>query len=106
MRVDFKQQKYRHPKLRKLLAWLEKETGFEFTETSGYRKGDKGVHGVGRGSDLRCRDASLGKNIEALINGEWQYDPKRPDLKCCILHGEGANLHLHIQVHPNTIKRG
>ena len=32
MKTDIGQLEYVHPKLRKLALWLEKETGFEFTE--------------------------------------------------------------------------
>jgi hypothetical protein len=104
MRTDYKQQKFRHPILISLLEWLEEETGFEFTETSSYRKDDPGVHGFGRGEDLRCRNGNVGLAIQRLINDNWQYDPSRPTKECCILHGAGSNLHLHIQVHPNTKK--
>lgn len=102
MRSDFSQQKFRHPKLIRLIAWLEKKTGFEFVETSSYREGDKGVHGFGRGSDLRCRSYEMGVPLRRFINRNWIYDPKRPSKKCCLLHGKGSNLHLHLQVHPNT----
>jgi len=106
MKADIGQWEFVDKTLRTIADWLEERTGFEFTMTSTFRIDDKGVHGTLplRGIDLRCREASLGKNIEALINGEWEYDPRRPGLKCAFLHGEGANLHLHIQVHPNTIK--
>jgi len=105
MKVDYKQQEFRHPMLRAVLAWVEKATGFDFTETSSHRVDDPGVHGCGRGSDLRCRNYMVGKSIEKLINSEWQYDPERKKKQCCVLHGEGSNLHLHIQVHPNTVRR-
>ena len=42
--------------------------------------------------------------IEDLINTNWIYDSNRPEKQCALLHGEGSNLHLHIQVHPNTEK--
>ena len=104
MLVDYKQQKFRHPKLIKLIAWLEKETGLEFVETSSRRIDDAGVHGTDptRGEDLRCRSMEIGKALRRFINRSWQYDTKRPGIKCCLLHGEGSNLHLHLQVHPNT----
>jgi len=104
MRTDFKQLEYLHKDLRKLLAWLENETGLEFTETSSYRPGDKGVHGTSpvRGYDLRMRNLPIGNAITHFINYNWQYDQDRPNLKCAVLHGEGANMHLHLQVHSNT----
>ena len=106
MKVDFMQIESFDVKLRELLDWLEKETGFEFTNTSPYRIGNKGVHGTMplRGWDLRCRNLAVGRAISKLINSVWKYDTKRPRKKCCYLHGKGSKLHLHLQVHPNTIK--
>ena len=93
---------------RKLTAWVEKQTGLEFTITSIYRGDDDGVHGTlpVRGIDLRCRSLEIGISIEALINKFWIYDPKRPGKKCCFLHGHDSNLHFHLQVHPNTEFKG
>jgi hypothetical protein len=107
MKTDIAQERFRHPILRELLLWLEEETGFEFTETSSFRIDDKGVHGSlpVRGEDLRCRNTAIGTVIQDFINDNWLYDPKRLVLNCCLLHGKGSNLHLHIQVHPNTVKR-
>lgn len=108
MKSDIGQLKYVHPKLRKMAKWLEKSTGLEFTETSRFRMDDDGVHGQlpVRGLDLRCRAQEIGIAIEAYINKHWIYDPKRSGKKCCYLHGSGSELHLHLQVHPNTEFRG
>ncbi len=105
MRIDIDQIEFINKKLRDIVTGLEEDTGLKFTVTSIYRDGDKGVHGTMpvRGIDLRCRHAKLGRIIEEIINTKYQYDSKRPELDCCFLHGEGYNLHLHIQVHPNTI---
>ena len=107
MKIDIAQIKSFHPKLRRILTWLEYETGFEFCNTSPYRIGDKGVHGTLplRGWDIRCRNKKIGAAIRSVINQNWIYDPDRPSKKCCMLHGEGKNLHLHVQVHPNTVRR-
>lgn len=88
-----------------LCIWLEAELGIEFTETSGYRPGDKGVHGAipCRGRDLRCRDAFVGQAVCDFINRSWTYDPDRPELKVALYHGEGMNAHIHLQVHPHTV---
>ncbi|MCK5607049.1 hypothetical protein KAR91_34515 [Candidatus Pacearchaeota archaeon] len=75
------------------------------TITSGRREGDTGVHGVGRGADLRCRDINLGKVVEDYVNSLWIYDPSRPDKKVCWCHDTGRGLHLHFQVHPKTVRR-
>ena len=104
MKIDITQLEFIHEKLREILRWVELETGLEFTITSIYRNGDKGVHGQlpVRGIDLRMRDETAGKAIERLINNNWSYDKKRKDLNCCLLHGEDFNMHLHVQVHDNT----
>lgn len=75
--------------------------------TSAYRPGDPGVHGQMpvRGIDFRCRNLTIGKQIEENINNNWQYDPERPEHKVCIGHGEGDNFHIHLQAHRNTKRR-
>ena len=82
----------------KLIKWLEKSTGLEFTETSRFRMNNDGVHGAlpVRGIDLRCRSLEIGITIEAYINKFWTYDPKRTGKKCCYLHGKGSSLHFHL----------
>lgn len=104
MKLDIKQLMFIDPKLRLIAIRVEKKMGCEFTATSLYRIGDKGVHGTLplRGLDLRCRYGFLGILIQDYINKNWQYDPKRPDMKCCLFHDTGRGLHLHIQTHPNT----
>ena len=104
MRIDTDQLEFIDGKLRKILSWVEDTTGLEFTITSLYRIGDKGVHGSLplRGTDLRCRNMQVGTMVESLINSHWQYDSSRPTMKCAVLHGSGSNLHIHVQVHPKT----
>lgn len=104
MQIDIQQLEFIDPQLRKMAVWVEEKTGVKFTVTSLYRIGDTGVHGTLplRGLDFRCRSMEFGITVEALINKNWKYDPKRPLKTCCLLHGEGTNLHLHLQVHPNT----
>ena len=107
MRIDIAQLEYIDKTLRDLLVWLEADTGLEFTITSQYRMDDDGVHGALplRGTDLRMRSLEHGESIVRLINSKWIYDPKRLAFRCAILHGKGSNLHIHLQTHPNTIKR-
>lgn len=104
MHIDISQLGYYHPILRKLLLWLEKATGLKFTITSQYRIDDPGIHGTLplRADDLRMRHEEVGKAIAKVINTVWIYDRHRPNMLCALLHGTGADLHLHIQVHPNT----
>ena len=104
MLIDIRQLEFIDSSLREILAWIEGETGLEFTITSLYRINDAGVHGTLplRGTDLRCRSKIIGEKIEEKINDAWSYDIDRPDKRCAYLHGVGENLHLHIQVHKNT----
>ena len=104
MRTDYKQLNYLDGTLRNLLEWLENTTGLEFTETSSYREGEGGVHNTMpcRGYDLRMRNKIIGEAICKHINMYWIYDHERPEKQCAIIHGEGVNLHIHLQVHPNT----
>ena len=105
MKIDIIQLEFIDLTLRQMCVWLEEQTGFEFTDTSLYRIGDPGVHGQlpVRGIDIRMRNKAVGEAVEKLINDNWSYDPRRWKLRCAILHGEGSNLHLHLQSHPNTI---
>jgi len=107
MKSDLAQFEFVHQKLRDLLLWLEGATGFEFIETSIFRMNDPGVHGQlpCRGIDLRCHNIEVGKAVRDLINNHWEYDPGRPHMECCILHGSGWNMHLHTQVHNDTRRR-
>ena len=107
MNIDIAQLEFIELRLREIALWLKKATGFSFTITSLYRINDKGVHGKLplRAIDLRMRNKQIGREIESLINNRWMYDDKRPALKCAVLHGKGMNLHLHLQTHPNTIRR-
>jgi hypothetical protein len=72
--------------------------------TSAYRRGDKGVHGCTpcRGVDLRASD--MGHDIAAWVNDGWEYDPERPEMRCALYHDAGSGWHLHLQVHPHTVK--
>jgi hypothetical protein len=107
MKLDIAQLEFIDINLRLMVVWLENETGLEFTGTSLYRIGDDGVHGTLplRGVDLRARNIETGQSVVKLINDNWTYDTKRPDFKCAVLHGKGANLHIHLQSHQNTTKK-
>lgn len=107
MRVDLAQLEFVCATLREIVLELEETAGFELVVTSLYRIGDSGVHGALplRGIDIRVRVPGVGALLEKSINNKWVYDPERPEMACAILHGVGANLHLHIQTHPHTIRR-
>ena len=107
MNIDYMQLEYKHINLRLVMRFLEDATGLSYTITSQYRIGDKGVHGTMplRADDLRVRLRKLAELLAEIINEAWVYDPERPEKKVAIAHGEGAHLHLHLQVHDNTVRR-
>jgi hypothetical protein len=75
--------------------------------TSHFRQGDKGVHGTNpcRGLDIRSWVYGDPQSICEMINRAYEYDPKRPDKRCAILHNVGKGEHIHLQVHPNTRRK-
>ena len=96
-----------HPILAEMIRELEVIAG-PGLYTSVYRPGDSGVHGQMpvRGIDRRCRNAAIGNAIKEWINRKWIYDLDRPDMLCCIFHKcDEHGWHLHIQCHPNTVRR-
>jgi hypothetical protein len=91
------------PQLVDIVVWLTDTYG-RTVITCGHRPGDKGVHGTDpcRGIDLRSWVFSNPEQIVEAVNGRWQYDPNRPDMRCAILHDVGSGKHIHLQTHPNT----
>lgn len=75
--------------------------------TSAYRAGDRGVHGVCRGIDLRSHQMELEQVMDLcrMINKKWVYDPSRSWKEVLIFHDVGRGPHLHIQVHPKTTQK-
>jgi hypothetical protein len=107
MRIDYKNLEYLHPMLRAVLQDIEDNLMQEEpTITSQFRIDDPGIHGTMplRAHDLRCWDTFMGTWVERRVNERWQYDPDRPYLNVCMFHDSGQGKHLHIQVHPNTVK--
>lgn len=76
--------------------------------TEGWRPGS-GVHSTFpcRGLDLRSWIYTQEEldNIEKTINKLWTYDPGRPDMKCLLIHDVGQGAHIHIQSHPQTLRK-
>lgn len=106
MKIDLKQLEFIDSRLRKMAYDAEAELGKEGVITSLYRINDKGVHGTLplRGLDLRCHDDKIGPDVAKRINQAWKYDPNRPDKVCCMYHDIGQGAHIHLQVHPNTVR--
>ena len=97
-----------HPILVKIVCWLDAKV-HKITFTSGFRPGDPKCHGTDpcRALDIRSWDHAEPGAIRDMINKFWQYDPERPgQYKVCKYHKtEDGELHFHIQVHDNTVKR-
>ena len=108
MKIDLGQLEFIDEMLRTMATETEEAFGCKFVVTSLYRIGDGGVHGALplRGLDWRCHYEPFGAFVAAYINKRWQYDYSRPTKTCCMCHKVGAGaLHLHLQVHPHTLRR-
>ena len=102
--IDISQLKFIHPMLRlEIMPAIKAEFGPQKI-TSLYRIGDTGVHGTLplRGIDLRYNKDSY--KIMDFVIRNWIYDPKRPALKTCMVHDVGGGIHVHLQVHPDTVR--
>jgi len=91
-----------HRKLVALVAWCYIRLS-EVVITSAFREGDAGVHGSGRGIDLRSSVFNDPQAIANEINTHWKYDPARPHMVCALYHDSGQGPHIHLQVCEATI---
>ena len=91
-----------HRKLVALVTWCYVRLS-EVTITSAWREGDEGVHGCGRGIDIRSRCFDVPQAIADEINKHWKYDPARPEKMCALYHDSGQGPHIHLQVSDATI---
>ena len=105
MKLDINQLEFIDRQLRDICLAIEDQFQVEFTITSLYRIGDNGVHGTLplRGIDLRCPDLHLGMLVRDFVNTHWTYDPDR-DMECAIFGDQNHLDHIHLQVHPNTVR--
>jgi hypothetical protein len=64
------------------------------------------VHFYGRGLDWREWHLKDPQFVVDFVNGQWQYDYKRPDKRCLIRHKNhnAPGYHFHMQTHPNTVR--
>ena len=94
-------------KLILLIAWVITRYS-DVVFTSGYREGDKGVHGTKpcRGIDMRSWIYNDPQAIVDDINAHFSYDLDRPEKKCSKLHDTGQGIHIHLQCNSNTIYLG
>ena len=98
-----------HPMLCRVMRWIcEEWSEVVITESYREKRHPNDVHGTNpvRAVDLRSWVYVKPELVAEKINANWQYDPKRPDMKVAVLHGEGHNKHFHVQVHPNTVRVG
>ena len=91
-----------HRKLVALVAWCYIRLS-EVVVTSGFREGDTGVHGCGRGIDIRSHVFEDPQKVTDEINKHWIYDPLRPEKTCALYHDSGQGPHIHLQVCEATI---
>ena len=107
-----------HPMLVRLVMWIVRFTGeVVITSARRYRKihkKDSGIHIGGssekdplRAIDIRYYIYGNPQGLCDIINTQFLYDPKRPRLKCAILHSPlPKQKHIHLQVHDRTITNG
>lgn len=97
-----------HANMTHLANWIVVRLS-EVVFTSAYRPQkihakDSGIAATNPCRHLDIRSYVYGdpRGIVDDINSHWAYDPKRPRLKCAILHDTGLGVHIHLQVHDNT----
>lgn len=99
-----------HWNLRELIRWIygrHKKLYVTEAHRPPIRPGD--VHSTDpvRAMNLRSWIFKNPRKLANDINKNWQYDPKRSHLKCCVYHRvKGGGWHFHCQVHNNTRLRG
>ena len=94
-----------HHKLQALIRWVVTHySNVTITESYRPQRHNNDLHGTVpvRAIDIRSWVYPDPDKIEETINGAWEYDFERPDMKCCVFHGPGENAHFHLQVHKNT----
>lgn len=109
------------PKLVELVEWVDHRYEVLLDQqfmvvTSIWRRkieGESGIHETYRALDVSIRDKGRGdffppgvsKLLEDAVNGAWTYDPARPGKKVAWIHAPvGGVLHLHLQVHADTVQ--
>jgi len=101
-----------HQNLIQVLVWVSIRY-HDLVITSGYRDGDKGVHGLKpcRGIDIRSWIYNDPQKIVDDINSYWEYDTQRKYhiingnkklLLTAKYHDTGSGDHIHLQAHPRT----
>lgn len=96
------------------VVWAYAEFEWEPVATSFIRSaeedaalGGSGVHARAGALDIRTigvPDNEVSAAVEYL-NGRYRYDPGRPRLPVAYAKPHGNARHLHIQTHPNTVRK-
>jgi hypothetical protein len=92
--------------LAEVLIYVCRTFGVVVTESYRKKRHPNDLHGTDpvRAIDIRSwcyRDA---ETVARDINSKWAYDPARPHMKVAVLHDSGQGEHIHLQVHPRTVK--
>jgi len=105
-----------HPMLFEIVYFVYQKYG-KLVITSAWRSRkihphDSGIHTIKepylRALDLRSSVYDDPVYVEYEINQRFQYDPKRPKMKCALFHesfdfkGKSLKKHFHLQVHDRT----
>jgi hypothetical protein len=76
------------------------------------KNGRSGIHAAGppwRAIDISIRTLTGGQaeaeRLAGLINSLWQYDPRRAKKPVCYAKPHGTGPHIHLQVHPRTVRK-
>ena len=97
------------PILINIQEYLARKYGIVITEWYREKLHMNDLHGCipVRAMDLRfrCYPEPFAYNIMQDINNTWEYDYKRPEKLCGIIHNAGNGIHFHVQVSPNTRRR-
>ena len=97
-----------NPTLAIILEDIANTFGIMITEGYRPKRHRDDLHGTTpvRAVDIRswCYTGNRAEMICDWINSRWQYDFDRPEKKCCIFHDVGYGPHMHIQVHPHTMR--
>ncbi len=65
------------------------------------------IHCDWRAADVRTRgiDQAMVDDVTGWANARWIYDPIRPSLPVVYSAEHGTGPHMHVQVHPRTVRR-
>lgn len=85
-------------------------TSLHRTAEEDARLGGSGVHVAGppwRAVDMIGRGMGWPEYLEVAerLNADWVYNPTAPEKQVAVAQTHGTGPHLHLQVHPQTVRR-